>query len=198
MEIRTDRVGVLLDQLIQSRDLSRQRLDGLTDAEYLWEPVDGAWSVRRRGEAVTDDAYGPGDWVLDMQRLDPFAPGPLTTIAWRLGHLISAYAGRFEWTFGERRTSPEEVVAFTPEAATALTELWGWIDRWSEAVEGLTRDQLETPGFGRYPWRLDPELPFIGIVWWMNRETIHHLAEVALLRDLHAALAVAPGRDPLG
>jgi hypothetical protein len=198
MEIRTDRVGVLLDQLTQSRDLSRQRLHGLTDAEYLWEPVEGAWSIRRRGEAVTDAAYGPGDWVLDTERLDPFAPGPLTTIAWRLGHLISAYAGRFEWTFGERRTPPGEVVAFTPQAASALAELWGWIDRWTAAVDVMTADELETPGFGQYPWGLDPELPFVGIVWWMNRETIHHLAEVALLRDLHAALGVAAGRGASG
>ena len=26
----------------------RPRLDGLTDEEYLWEPVAGAWSVRPR------------------------------------------------------------------------------------------------------------------------------------------------------
>jgi hypothetical protein len=29
-------------------------------------------------------------------------------------------------------------------------------------------------------------LPFIAIVWWTNRELIHHLAEIALLRDLWA------------
>ena len=27
----------------------RPRLDGLSDAEYFWEPVAGCWSVRRRG-----------------------------------------------------------------------------------------------------------------------------------------------------
>jgi hypothetical protein len=188
VDIRTDRVGVLLDQLTQGRDLSRRRIEGLTDAEYLWEPVAGAWSIRRRGEAVTVDAYGPGDWVLDHERLDPFAPGPLTTIAWRLGHLVSAFAGRFEWTFGARRTPPQEVVAFTPHAAEALDELWAGIERWVGAVGSMTADQLDTPGFGQYPGGLDPELPFIGIVWWMNRETIHHLAEVALLRDLFTAL----------
>ncbi len=33
---------------------------------------------------------------------------------------------------------------------------------------------------------MDRDLPLIAIVRWMNRETIHHLAEVALLRDLYA------------
>jgi hypothetical protein len=36
---------------------------------------------------------------------------------------------------------------------------------------------------------LDPQIPFIGIIRWTNRELIHHLAEVALLRDLYAASA---------
>ena len=48
----------------------------------------------------------------------------------------------------------------------------------------MTDEQLDTPGFGQYPWGLDPEIPFAGIVWWTNRELIHHLAECALLRDL--------------
>ena len=26
----------------------RPRLDGLTDAEYLWEPVEGCWNLRLR------------------------------------------------------------------------------------------------------------------------------------------------------
>jgi hypothetical protein len=60
-------------------------------------------------------------------------------------------------------------------------------------LEGLTDEQLDQPGFGQYPWGLDPELPFIGIVWWTNRELIHHLAECALLRDLWRAGA-AQGR----
>lgn len=39
-------------------------------------------------------------------------------------------------------------------------------------------------GFSQYPWGLDRSIPSIGIIWWTNQETIHHLAEIALLRDL--------------
>ncbi len=186
MELRTDRVGVLLDQLVQSRDLSASRLHGLGDEEYLWEPVAGTWSVRRRGQAVTPDAYGPGEWVLDFERGDPFAPGPVTTIAWRIGHLLSMFAGRWEWTFGGRQRDPRDCVDFTPSASEALAQLWSWVDRWAESAESLSDEQLDVPGYGGYPHGLDPELPFIGILWWVNREFIHHLAEVALLRDLYA------------
>jgi hypothetical protein len=34
----------------------RPRLEGLTDAEYVWEPVGGCWTLRRQKS---------GTWVLD-------------------------------------------------------------------------------------------------------------------------------------
>src|SRR5438552_7941920 len=55
----------------------RARLEGLSDDEYLWEPAPGCWSIRA-------DEHGRmrGDWV------QPVWPAPLTTLAWRLGHII--------------------------------------------------------------------------------------------------------------
>lgn len=35
MDVRTDRVGLLLDQLDSSVEISRARLAGLTDEEFL-------------------------------------------------------------------------------------------------------------------------------------------------------------------
>ena len=195
MEIRTDRVGLLTEQLRESMDFSRQRMDGLSDAEYLWEPVSGMWSIRRRDGAPTSGAFGPGAWQLDFERIDPFEAGPPTTIAWRLNHVLSGFAGRWEWTFGDRRTSPADVVDFSPDASHTLTALWTIVERWATDVEMLDDRALDEPGYGQYPWGLDPDLPFIGIVRWVNREFIHHLAEAALLRDLFAA--TAGGVEPL-
>jgi hypothetical protein len=190
MDIRTDRLGVLIDQLVDSKELSAGRLAGLTAAEFLWEPVADMWSVRPRGEARTPDAFGPGEWVLDHDRsVDPFAAAPLTTIAWRLGHLTSGFAGRWEWSFGERRMEPKLLIEFTPNPDVAMDTLWRWVDRWAASLETLTDEQLDVPGFGTYPYGLDPEIPFIGIIRWTNRELIHHLAEVALLRDLYAGMS---------
>lgn len=96
-------------------------LEDLGDDECLWEPVRGCWSVRRRGESVGAQAYGPGEWQPDFE-LNPPKPPLVTTIAWRLGHLTSGIAGRWEWTFGSRRRPPEDLVDVTPHAGKALAE----------------------------------------------------------------------------
>lgn len=132
--VRTDRLGLLVDQLDRARELAQARLEGLaspaslpegtpldsrrgsgrlSDEEYLWEPAPGAWSIRRRDQASTPKAFGPGEWVLDDDSPDP-DPAPVTTIAWRLGHLHSSFAGRWEWTFGQRRQPPALLVDFHP------------------------------------------------------------------------------------
>lgn len=193
MEIRTDRIGLLLEQLTDGVELSRNRIGTISAAAFAWEPAPGAWSIRRRGEARTPDAFGPGDYVIDHQRsLDPFGPGPVSTIAWRVGHLLCGLAGRYEWTFGSRSIPPDDLVHFSLDPDDQCGQLWELVDRWATAVDGLTDEQLDTPGFGQYPKGLDPEIAFIGIVRWVNREVIHHLAEVALLLDLHDARRLVP------
>jgi hypothetical protein len=98
-EPSTDRLGLLLDQLDRARQLAQARLEGLasppslptgtplgprrgsgrlSDEEYLWEPASGAWSIRRRDQAATPRAFGPGEWVLDNDTGDP-DPAPVTT-----------------------------------------------------------------------------------------------------------------------
>ena len=204
---RTDRLGVLLDQFDFARQIAQARLGGLaspaslpkgaplpprtgdgplTDEEYLWESAPGAWSIRRRSQAVSPRPFGPGEWQLDGAPGDP-DPTPVTTIAWRLGHLHLDIAGRWEWTFGERRRPPDQLVDFNPSAAVALERFWTTLDRWRDSVAAMTPEQLDTPGFGQYPWGSDPDEPFIVVIWGANIEFIHHMAEVALLRDLWRA-----------
>jgi DinB superfamily len=210
--IRTDRLGLLLDQLDRAREIAQARLEGLvspaslpdgapigprqgggrlTDEEYLWEPAPGAWSIRRRGEAVSPRPFGPGEWQIDDATGDP-DPTPVTTIAWRLGHLHWCFAGEWEWTFGERRRDPYLLVDFTPSAAVALERFWALMDRWRESVAAMTDEQLDTVGFGQFPNSSSPEEPFISVIWSSNLEFIHHMAEVALLRDLWQARSARP------
>ncbi|MFH9612691.1 DinB family protein [Streptomyces pratensis] len=229
-DTRTDRLGLLLGQFDQAREMAQVRLAGLGDEEYLWEPVDGCWSVRRRGEAVTPRAYGPGEWVLDKGAPDipaneyaevarqaadgmtlskiaedwsvtvgrveevlahtgPPEPDatPVTTIAWRLEHLHSCFAGQWEWTFGGRSQDPNLLVDFTPSATLALDRFWALVDRWRDSVATVTDEQLDTVGFSQYPYGSDPDDPFLDVLAGTNLEFIHHMAEIALLRDLRRA-----------
>ncbi|MEW1610412.1 MULTISPECIES: DinB family protein [unclassified Streptomyces] len=237
--VRTDRLGLLLAQFDQAREMAQVRLTGLTDEEYLWEPVAGCYSIRRREEATTPRAYGPGAWVIDkgapeipaseyaevarqaaggmsvakiaedwsvsVERVEEVLAHtgeaepdavPVTTIAWRLGHLHSDLAGRWEWSFGERRREPKLLVDFTPSAELALRRFWTALDRWRESVGAATEEQLDTVGFSQYPYGSDPDDPFISTLFGANLELIHHMAEIALLRDLWRARFTTGERRP--
>ena len=141
----------------------RARVEGLSDAEYLWEPAPGCWSIRRR----TD-----GTWVADSPLPRP-DPEPLTTIAWRLWHLIDMY--------GEDRAprwldvppqgppigldDPDGAPPATAAEAVALLERAH--DRW-DAHLALTYAERTRAAY----------------VLHMLDEFVHHGAEVAVLRDL--------------
>ena len=71
------RAQLLLAQMDQVYGRLRQRLEGLSDDEYFWEPVPGCWTVRRDPS---------GAWVADYAEPDP-DPAPFTTIGWRGVHL---------------------------------------------------------------------------------------------------------------
>ena len=142
------------------------------------------------------------DWGVSHQRVEeilnrvgPPEPdlAPVTTIAWRVGHLHSDFAGRWEWTFGERRRQPDLLVDFAPSATVAVERFWALMDRWRDSVEAMTPEHLDTPGFGQYPWGSDPDEPFIVVIWGANLEFIHHMAEIALLRDLWRARSASGG-----
>ncbi len=141
------------------------------------------------------------DWGVSSQRVEeilnrvgPPQPdlAPVTTIAWRLGHLHSDFAGRWEWTFGARQRQPDLLVDFSPSAAAALERFWALMDRWHASVAAMTPEQLDTPGFGQYPNGSDPDEPFATVLWGANLEFIHHMAEIALLRDLWRARSMSP------
>src|SRR3954454_885971 len=80
----------LLEQLDWHwREHLRPRMDGLTDDEYRWEPVPRAWNVRPRGTGTgtAPISAGAGPYTIDFAMPEPDPP-PVTTIAWRIGHLV--------------------------------------------------------------------------------------------------------------
>jgi hypothetical protein len=162
----------------------RPRLEGLTDEQYFWEPVPGAWNVRPRGEATTPMAAGAGDMVIDFAYPEPDPP-PVTTIAWRLGHIIVGVlamrvAGHFSGPavdYGSHR--------YAVSAREALAQLDEAYDAWTAGVRDLGEDGLAQPcGPSEGPYA---DEPMALLVLHINRELLHHGAEIALLLDLHRA-----------
>lgn len=161
---------------------ARPRLAGLTDEEYFWEPTPG-WSLRPRGSGGTATQFGSGAFVLDYAFPEP-EPAPVTTIAWRLAHvLVGVFGARVASHFGG---PPCDYDSYDyPDSATAaLARLDHVVGLWLAGVRGLDEEALWRPvGEAEGPWAVEP---MITLVLHIHREAIHHLAEVALLRDLWA------------
>lgn len=84
----------------------RPRLQGLADEEYFWEPVRDCWSIRPRGTSAAPMPAGSGEWTMDFASPDP-VPAPVTTIAWRLAHIIvSCLAIGSDGTSAARTSTP--------------------------------------------------------------------------------------------
>ena len=164
---RSERLAEQLDWYWRTN--LRPRLDGLTDDEYFWEPVDGCWSVRLSG----------GTWTPDVASPAP-EPAPVTTIAWRLAHLVVSCLGyRVGWYFGGPPVDSGTFV-YAGTAAGALEQLDAMYGRWDAGVRGLSDAELDGP-----PPAGPERFPLENRVLHVNRELIHHGAEIALLRDLY-------------
>ena len=156
----------------------RRRFEGLTDAEYLWEPAPGCWTIR---------PAGVGRWREDATLPRP-EPEPLTTIAWRLWHLIDMYGEDRAPRWLGLAPQGEPIGTDDPQgappgtAADALALLARAHDRWDAHLALVSEEGLGEPVGpvgGGYADRTRA-----AYVLHMLDEFIHHGAEVALLRDL--------------
>jgi DinB superfamily len=174
--------GELIDQLESHWHAQlRPRLDGLTDDEYFWQPVPGCWTISRRGASSAPISFGVGRFTMDFG--EPQDPEPVTTIAWRLAHLIFGFAE----TNGAHFGGPPARLSTFPFAGTA-TEALGQLDdtheRWVNGVRGLGAAGLaRAQGPAQPPEFADA--PMAKLILYTNVEVIHHGAEIFLLRDLY-------------
>jgi DinB superfamily len=162
----------------------RPRLNGLTDDEYFWEPVPGCWSVRERSASTAPRQVGTGQWVYEFAYPEPVPP-PVTTIAWRLAHTIVGVLGERNASHFAGPPVSWESFSYAGSAAEALEQLDDAYAIWNKAVRGLGPEGLARPcGPAEGPFA---EYPLAELVLHINREVLHHGAEVALLRDLYRA-----------
>jgi hypothetical protein len=153
----------------------RRRMDGLTDAEYFWEPVPNCRTVRRRHDGTfrSDGPAAPGETNL------------FTTLAWRLCHIADLLA--------EDRNAPwlgqDPLPGNDGGDAGSAAEVLGRLDQayahWHKLLIGVTEESL-AEHIGRVGG-LYEESTRRSFVLHILDELIHHGAEAALLRDLYAA-----------
>src|SRR6266511_920225 len=143
----------------------RPRLDGLTDEEYFWEPVDGCWSLRRGADGV-----------------------------WRLVHVgAGCFANRASTFFGDGSVPDDADMADPRHLPTDLPgsadEAIAFLERtyrqWHTGISSLDEEGLRTP-LGRKGGRYAKD-PMAALIVHINREVMHHGAEIGLLRDLYRA-----------
>ncbi|MFI5283595.1 MAG: DinB family protein [Candidatus Dormibacterales bacterium] len=151
--------------------LIRRRLEGLTDAEYLWEPAAGCLTIRRGGDGYVLDPVGSTDI-------------PLGNIAWRMAHLAFSLSSH-----------PIAVVAFGPNwprpdlaapagtVGEALARLDSAHAHWEAALGRLSDFDLARnfgPAAGEYSTSTALDL-----VLHIHAEVLQRGADLCLLRDLY-------------
>lgn len=162
----------LIEQLTFAWDYQFvRRMEGLTDDEYLREPVPNCLSIR-------PDANGIG--VADADAWQE--PAPFTTIAWRMHHMASFFSARFTNHFGDGDWDWQSVPA-PLTADEGMTSLQAAFERWRDALLAMDPEKLDAPcGPAEGPYS---EHPFATLVLHITPEMIHHGAECCLLRDLY-------------
>lgn len=154
-------------------------MTGLTQAEYLWEPVAGMWSVREDADGV---------WRVERverDQPDP-VPAPVTTVAWRLWHIgsecLAEYtaSGLGEWPLPGLPVNGADWYEHVDDALSSVGIAWA---AFRQGVDGLGEDGLWRnlgPAWGPYA-----DAPWVSLALHALDELSHHGAEVALLRDLY-------------
>lgn len=171
----TSAVEVLRRQWADSCSRLLSRLEGLTDAEYLWEPVPGSWNVRRSPDSS-------GGWTVDYPAGPHPDPPPFTTIGWRLLHISDGNTIYWEHSFGPARRNFWDLAPHG-DAAGAVAYLAASQEPITATSAALSDEDLG----GMRPTHFKVEWRAGRVLTTLINEQVHHGAEVALLRDLYRA-----------
>jgi hypothetical protein len=107
----------------------------------------------------------------------------VTTIAWRLSHVLVGVLGMRTASHFDGPPMTYDDYPYPGTAAEVLAQLDESYGRWIEGVRTLDEDGLARPcGPAEGPYAKES---MATLVLHISREMIHHCAEVLLLRDLY-------------
>jgi hypothetical protein len=164
------RVPMLLRMLDEAYNRLHDRLDGLSDDEFFWQPVADCWTIYQ---------VDSGRWTYHYAEPDP-DPAPVTSIGWQLVHVASCKLMYHEWAYGPARlTWPELDIPHTAAGAVALLESGQALLRGD--LQGLSEAQLDEPRSTNWGERW----PAWQIFWRMIDHDSLHGGAIGHLRDLY-------------
>jgi hypothetical protein len=157
--------------------MTRTRVDGLTDDEHWWSPVEDAWTAR----------VGDCRFSVDSANPEP-EPAPFTSLSWRMYHLMGCYAmdRNAGWLGPEPAANPMWDKDAQPiDAVAAIALLARCQDLSLDYLDATTEETPRRPlGDKAGPYGASTGADYVP---HQIDEHIHHGAEIALLRDLHRA-----------
>lgn len=170
------RASLLVWQLDLCWSLFSHHSAGLSDAECLWSPVSGAWTVR---------PDGAGRWVADWEVPEP-SPVPATTIGWLTWHVGFWWTSTYEVCFGSGAAPERESVVWPGSAASTLSWLEAMKDAWRSSLLAVSAAELDsTERTAALPFG-DSTLPLGKVAAWVNFELTKNVAEIGQTRHLYA------------
>lgn len=174
-------LALIETQMREAYDEVRERLDGLTDDEMFWAPVEKIWTVHpdEAGTWLIDYA-ADGDWP---DWTDP-EPPPFCTIAHRLAHLGSCKIMYHDYAFGPATGSWANPQLAPHTTADALALFDEGQARLLSGVATLTEDDLQTER--KTNW--GTTLPTWRLLWILTHHDMLHGSEIGLIRDLYRHL----------
>jgi uncharacterized damage-inducible protein DinB len=162
-------VGLLTVQTDEAWEVLRDSVEGLTNAEFSWEPVAGCWTIRRSDSGV---------WEIDYADPAP-DPAPFTTIGWRVVHVAACKIMYYEYAFGAGQLAWDELTI--PHTATDAIR---WLEQahanLARILATLNDSDLEQSRLTNW----GEEWPTWRIFWVLAYHDVQHGAEIASLRHL--------------
>lgn len=150
----------------------RPSLKGLTDDEYLWEPVRGCPTLHRQPD---------GSHKVDGQ----FPIEGAASIAQRLGWVAQAIRIAANQHFGDKAITRENVPAVPGTATEGVSYLAeavnGWVDGLAASRPGFMVEHSENRSYGA----IDEQFPFVSVAMFYFQLLTQSCAHVSLTRDLY-------------
>lgn len=168
---------VVRDQLGSSIEqfwgMFRPELKGLTNEEYLWEPVPGCITIRQ-GE---DGKYRPDR--------DQFPVRGAASIAGRLGWAAQLLLVDVNQHFGDKSVTWNEVEDVPGDATGGVAFLESAVVGWREAIRACDPSFLLAHSENRSPGAIDGAFPMVTVITFKFQLLVQCAAQVSMTRDLY-------------